>query len=545
MNTAQQQIEKKARQLAYDTRYEVKKEIGGQKVDPNTLKKMLLTRLQKSSSAPNVKMRAKQMLLGEDYINSVKNSASDLVANTLYKVFVEGVNDEESIELNYIKELNDSPERKYKVRVTDKKSGNSYVRYATREKITELRSNPNIQSVEITEYGDPREGERKSGEQTAAVKAGKDYDGDGKIESPAKEYRGAVHNAIQRKKGGTPDGKDTSSVKEDFIADAKIENKKITGKGVNNYKKGKGAVVKIFPELESDLGRSGTIKSSFDYGSGNSIVENGYSKFLEMIQEKEMTDVEKKKEEDLKKKYDDSEMKKKMIKQYGPEKGEEVYFATIRKQAMGEEMECGSDKDNKEKEEDPRSMKTKSNLVKNKLRAMGLKMSYEPEGEKIDEVLGGQSGDGYIGHPRLGIKNPMSPPKKSAPKVAPKNTGLAGKLGNRASEMERIMSQMNSYEPEGDLVDEARRSEKEGKGSPESWLSYPGRETQKKRGEMGGRHWQSGGEGGSKTERGRKKSDKYSQAQRLRGLSTYPEKPGKYGEMQRKRRGGDIGSRFD
>jgi hypothetical protein len=92
---------------------------------------------------------------------------------------------------------------------------------------------------------------------------------------------------------------------------------------------------------------------------------------------------------------------------------------------------------------------------------------------------------------------------------------------------------------------ESRRSEKEGKGSPEHALSYPGRETQKKRGEMGGRHWQSGGEGGSRTERGRKKSDKHSQAQRLRGLSNYPEKPGKYAEMQRKRRGGDIGSRFD
>ena len=92
---------------------------------------------------------------------------------------------------------------------------------------------------------------------------------------------------------------------------------------------------------------------------------------------------------------------------------------------------------------------------------------------------------------------------------------------------------------------EARRSEKEGKGSPESPLSYPGRETQQTRGQMGGRHYQSGGEGGSETERGRKKSDKYSQSQRLRGLSTYPEKPGKYAEMQRNRRGGDIGSRYD
>jgi hypothetical protein len=104
---------------------------------------------------------------------------------------------------------------------------------------------------------------------------------------------------------------------------------------------------------------------------------------------------------------------------------------------------------------------------------------------------------------------------------------------------------LNMSESWFEEIVEARRSEKEGKGSPESPLSYPGRSVQKERGEMGGRHWKSGGEGGSKTERGRKKSDKYSQSQRLRGLSTYPEKPGKYAEMQRKRRGGDIGSRYD
>jgi len=35
--------------------------------------------------------------------------------------------------------------------------------------------------------------------------------------------------------------------------------------------------------------------------------------------------------------------------------------------------------------EDPRGMKTKVNLIRNKMRAMGLKMSYEPEGDKINE----------------------------------------------------------------------------------------------------------------------------------------------------------------
>ena len=40
-------------------------------------------------------------------------------------------------------------------------------------------------------------------------KAKKDHDGDGKVESGSKEHAGAVHNAIQRAKGGKADGKDT------------------------------------------------------------------------------------------------------------------------------------------------------------------------------------------------------------------------------------------------------------------------------------------------------------------------------------------------
>ena len=74
--------------------------------------------------------------------------------------------------------------------------------------------------------------------------------------------------------------------------------------------------------------------------------------------------------------------------------------------------------------------------------------------ESILEVIGGQSGDGYIGHPKLGIKNPMSPPKKGVTS-APKNTGLAGRLGNRAAQMDAAMKQLNqSHEIEGEQLDE-------------------------------------------------------------------------------------------
>lgn len=71
----------------------------------------------------------------------------------------------------------------------------------------------------------------------------------------------------------------------------------------------------------------------------------------------------------------------------------------------------------------------------------------------IHEVLGGQAGDGYIGHPRLGIQNPLSPPKPGTKKpTTSSNTGLAGRLGNRASQIDALMNQ--SYEPEGDQIDE-------------------------------------------------------------------------------------------
>jgi len=66
----------------------------------------------------------------------------------------------------------------------------------------------------------------------------KDYDGDGKIESGAKEYRGAVHNAIQKKRGGKPDGQDTSSVKEEVEEVESVDE----GMTLQDYKKKRSAL---------------------------------------------------------------------------------------------------------------------------------------------------------------------------------------------------------------------------------------------------------------------------------------------------------------
>ena len=110
--------------------------------------------------------------MSEKYINTADELAVDGVANALYKVFVEKNDEEKELELAYLQQLDEQPVKKYKVRVTDK-NGRSYVRFADRSKITELRGNPNIESVEMTDHGEPYEGERKRGRMTAKAKAGK------------------------------------------------------------------------------------------------------------------------------------------------------------------------------------------------------------------------------------------------------------------------------------------------------------------------------------------------------------------------------------
>ena len=367
--------EKKAKQAVYDIRYRARRE-------DIPLPQAFSQYMQNSSMGGEERKMVKAKLFGkegssmkaEDFNPIFKDAASDNVAKALFKVFVEGTEKEqESISLTYLEEL-DSPEhRKYKVRVTDKNTKRSYVRMATREKINQLRANPNIESVEMTEYGEPYEGERRKGSQTAKVAAGKgldpvgqedgDVDNDGDKDKSDKylmKRRGAIGNAIATRK-------------EEFIHEAgrKKKSKKSDKLDVRTDIHNK---VNIAP-TQGGNERVGLM--AHNELEGELIAENGYSKFLDMIQEKKLTKAEKAKKEEivtsLKPKYG------KTSKTYA--------IATSVAKKVAEEMDCGSDdKKKKGEEEDPRSIKTKDNLVRNKLRAMGLKMSYEPEGEVIDEL---------------------------------------------------------------------------------------------------------------------------------------------------------------
>ncbi len=257
---AKEKVEKQARQLAYDVRYKTKQSMSqksGGKLDPAAVSKMYMSQLAKSPAPPAIKSRAKQMLMGEDYVAGVSRSVSNIAASALYKVFVEHhqknadgkVIEHEDTTPSSVEDINEE-EKKYKVRVTDKKTGNSYVRMASRSKISELRSNPNVSSVEMTEYGTPTKSEKYKGSSTAKVKSGLDPVGkeDGDVNNDGKKD-GTDKYLMKRRKAI---GKAMSTRKEeyswrdgfaDLIEKKHNEEKKITGEGVNNKK-----LIKVFPD---------------------------------------------------------------------------------------------------------------------------------------------------------------------------------------------------------------------------------------------------------------------------------------------------------
>lgn len=371
--------EQKAKQAVYDIRYRARRE-------DIPLPQAFSQYMQNSSMGGEERKMVKAKLFGkegggmkaEDFNPIFKDVASDNVAKALFKVFVEGTEKEqESISLTYLEEL-DSPEhRKYKVRVTDKNTKRSYVRMATREKINQLRANPNIESVEMTEYGEPYEGERKKGSQTAKVAAGKgldpvgqedgDVDNDGDKDKSDKylmKRRGAIGNAIATRK-------------EEFIHEAETEDS--NSKKIDVMKKGKKNKVTIAP-TQGGNERVGLM--AHNELEGGLIVEKAMSKaqqrFMGMVYAAKKGEPAASPEVAKSSK----EITKKEAKKFASTKHKGL------PEKVKEEMDCGSDdKKKKGEEEDPRSIKTKDNLVRNKLRAMGLKMSYEPEGEVLEDYV--------------------------------------------------------------------------------------------------------------------------------------------------------------
>ena len=243
----------------------MKAQAGG-RVDPAAMRKAYISQLAKSPAAPAIKARAKQMLMGEGYID-VDNLVKESTTSILKKIFVEKKmivtnadkvgntpayqnykkGDDRYIAADHLKKAEmkeEAEEKQFKVRVTDKKTGNSYVRMASRAKIGELRGNPGISSVEMTGYGEPTKSAKvgKKGKMDPVGKEDGDINNDGKKDKTDKylmNRRKAIGKAIASKKESIE--WDALSELSEKVSDDK--QKKITGEGVNNKK-----LIKVFPD---------------------------------------------------------------------------------------------------------------------------------------------------------------------------------------------------------------------------------------------------------------------------------------------------------
>ena len=382
--------EKRIRQAVYDIRYRARRE----DID---LKAAFSQYMSNSSLSQGDRTAVREKIFGktggmsEKYINTADELAVDGVANALYKVFVEKKDEDKEIELAYLQQLDEQPGQKYKVRVTDK-NGRSYVRFADRAKITELRQNPNIESVEMTEHGDAYEGERKKGKMTAKVKAGKKLDPVGKEDKDIDndgDHDKTDKYLLKRRKAI---GKAIRMRAEAYLADGTISTEakgkeKITGKNVDNYASG---AVTMNPEQEKDEKKKKGANKGMQYAHlelKGSTLSEAQMKMMKMYSDKK-----KKEEEELAKKDKVSSM-----------------------------MTKDSVKKEDEKEEEKPDMRSKYamiNLIKNKLRAAGQRdpmvMAVDACEENINEVS--------MGSPNVNTDTPATtstPATKSIPATKP------------------------------------------------------------------------------------------------------------------------------
>ena len=358
---SQEGSEKRIRQAVYDIRYRARRE----DID---LKAAFAQYMSNSSLSQADRTAVREKIFGkaggvsEKFVVGADDWASDNVANALYQVFVERDKSDE-LQLAYLQQLDEDEVsgKKYKVRVTDK-NGRSYVRFADRAKITELRQNPNIESVEMTEHGDAYEGERKKGKMTARAKAGKsldpvgkedkDIDNDGDHDKTDKyllKRRKAIGAAIRKRAD--------KKIKEAYLADGTVSTEpknptKITGKGVDNYATG---AVKLNPDdgQTDPAVKPKGVYSHFEF-NGSTLSES----------QKKLYEMMKKKEED-KGKLDDMATKDSVKK----------------------------DDEKKEEKPDTRGMYAKIAMIKNKLRSAGQRdpmvMAVDACEETVDEGMVG------------------------------------------------------------------------------------------------------------------------------------------------------------
>ena len=380
MDSGEGGSEKKIRQAVYDIRYRARRE----GID---LRAAYSQYMQNSNLSAPEQAAVRAKLFGKDggggekkesYDSLMADSATDTVANALFKVFVEKV-EKEPVEEDA------GAERKYKVRVTDPKSDRSYVRYANRSKITELRAKG--LKVEMTEHGEPYEGEKKKGgkmDPVAKNPAARDGDvnNDGKKDKTDKYIYGrrdAINAAIAKRKG---------EVKEDFLIDGTTstegQGRMVPDGKVNNYA-GKKPVVQINPD--SEVGKNLRAHTEVEMSASQ-------RRLMEMIAEKKKsgkcshTPVGEECEVHGKKSCPDNV--EEQVMNCGCDQNPCVTYGEGKEETCPRCKKCPCECGHMDREK-----RTYRELLKNKLRAMGMKnpmMLGAPEdGEAVMKIMTSQT----------------------------------------------------------------------------------------------------------------------------------------------------------
>jgi len=380
--------EKKIRQAVYDIRYRARRE----GID---LRAAYAQYMQNSNLSAPEQAAVRAKLFGkegggdkkESYNALMADTATSNVASAMFKVFVEK---NQQPAFSYEQQLDEEADRKYKVRVTDPKNDRSYVRYATRQKITELRAKG--LRVEMTEHGEPYEGKKK---EVPNNKSGLDKpvhpsmrDGDvnddglkNKTDSYIYNRRDAINAAIAKKKG----------MKEEFLADGTVSTegqntREVSNGKVDNYS-GPKPVVKLMPSDSAG------------------VKESANQKFLRMVNKLHEESVSKnqqqlfglalsvKRGEKPRSEVSDQVLKivdgmsEEEIKKYAKTSHEGLPEKKEVKEEMGGTCEkCGKCPC----ECDKRDAKTYRDLLKNKIRSMGIKnpiMLDTPDEKEVMKIM--------------------------------------------------------------------------------------------------------------------------------------------------------------
>lgn len=287
--------------------------------------------------------------MAEDY--NIEEFASKSIAKTLFKVFVEGVEESSTLGEEYLQELmkkNSDGESLYSI-VVRYKNGTSYTRWADRARMSELRSNPNVESIEI-EDTPPHEGEKIIGGQSVRSKSSTN---DGNLANNIKPYDRVTRGDVIAGARGEDrmGGRRKVGVREDVDFLEEKKNKKDKQFNVMRGKNNKR--VKLFPEVG---------KSYNEEFFPESAVSTAQQKFMAMVhsyKKGKMSDASPEVKQAAKSMTDTEATKFASTKHKG-----------LPKHVQNEETSC----DSSESESDTRGDYAKKEVLKNKLRsALGVK----------------------------------------------------------------------------------------------------------------------------------------------------------------------------